>query len=208
MKRLLTFLLSGCSALLFFAAPSFGAAPFGYPASLLDAPATLTEPPADFLRLGKPKIELWNTTLAEAAEFTGATRLREGRGPFARDYMCLAGTENGEPVLAWIISSDTKNVTEVQLEHPEGEIPAFCKKLPSERLPLRLGKIGLSMSEKEIAKLVGPISYKDGKGWHYWFSQRWLRNARNLQELELNWLAVFFKNGKAEKAFISLVKNP
>lgn len=35
-----------------------------------------------------------------------------------------------------------------------------------------------------------------------------LRNARNLQELELNWLAVLFKDGKAEKAFISLVKNP
>lgn len=208
MKRLLTSLFCGCSALLFCSVPAFGAGPFGYPAALLDAPATLVTPPADFLRLGKPKIELWNTTLGEAAEFTGATRLREGRGPFARDYMCLSGTENGKPVLAWIISSDTKTVTEVQLEHPKGEIPAFCKALPMERLPMRLGKIGLGMTEKEVEKLVGPASYKDAEGWRYWFSQRWLRNARNLQELELNWLAVFFKEGKAQKAFISLVKNP
>lgn len=208
MKRQLFSLMCGFSAFLTAAAPAFGAGPFGYPATLLDTPATLSEPPADFLRMGKPKIELWNTTLAEAAEFTGATRLREGRGVFARDYMCLSGTEAGQPVLAWIISSDTKNVTEVQLEKPAGDIPGFCKPLPIEMLPLRLGKIGLGMSAKTVEKLVGPASYQDGEGWKYWFSQRWLRNARNLQELELNWLAVLFKDGKAEKAFISLVKNP
>jgi hypothetical protein len=42
----------------------------------------------------------------------------------------------------------------------------------------------------------------------YWFSQRFLRNARNLQELELNWLSVHFdEQGLVDKAFISQVTN-
>ena len=69
--------------------------PMAYPGSLLEAPATLEEPPADFVRLGKPVVRLDVTTLEEAAVLTNGTRLREGRGVFARDIMCLSGTEHG-----------------------------------------------------------------------------------------------------------------
>lgn len=183
--------------------------PFAYPSSLLEAPATLTEPPADFVRLGKPKIVLEVTTLEEAAAFTGAPRIRDGRGDFARDIACLAGTEASRPVRVWMIASDTVHVTEVQLEWAESDTPpVFCRKLAPERLPVRLGPVGLGMTEKEVLELAGKPSYRDAQGWSYWFSQRFLRNARNLQELELNWLAVRFEKGRVAQAFISLVKNP
>ena len=45
-------------------------------------------------------------------------------------------------------------------------------------------------------------------GWHYWFSQRFLRNKRGLQELELNWLAVHYDDdGLVDKTFSSQVTN-
>ena len=183
--------------------------PFAYPSSLLEAPATLTEPPADFVRLGKPKIALDATTLEEAAAFTGAPRIRDGHGDLARDYACLSGTEAGRPVRVWMIASDTVHVTEVQLEWADDDTPPVsCRKLPPERLPVRLGPVGLGMTEKEVLELAGKPSHRDARGWSYWFSQRFLRNARNLQELELNWLAVRFEKGRAVQAFISLVKNP
>ncbi len=185
------------------------ASPFPYPASLLDAPATLSDPPGGFLRLGKPLIALDVTTLQDAAAFTGATRLREGRGDFARDYMCLAGTEGGRPLVAWVIASGGERVSEVQLEWRKKEaIPGFCKAMPAARLPFRLGKVGLGMTKAQTAELLGRASLESRDGWSYWFSQRWLRNARNLQELELNWLAVHFSDGVADRAFISLVRNP
>lgn len=183
--------------------------PFAYPSSLLEAPATLTEPPADFVRLGKPKIVLDVTTLEEAAAFTGAPRIRDGHGDFARDYACLSGTEAGRPVRVWMIASDTVHVTEVQLEWADDDTPPVsCRKLPPERLPVRLGPVGLGMTEKEVLELAGKPSHRDARGWSYWFSQRFLRNTCNLQELELNWLAVRFEKGRAVQAFISLVKNP
>lgn len=191
--------------------------PMAYPGSLLEAPATLEEPPADFVRLGKPVVRLDVTTLEEAAVLTNGTRFREGRGVFARDIMCLSGTEDGRPVLAWLIASDTVRVSEVQLfwgDEPDegvpgGEAPRVCRRLAPEHLPIRLGKIGLGMTKKDVWEFVGAPSHVAEDGWHYWFSQRFLRNARNLQELELNWLAVRFDDeGRAERAFISLVKNP
>lgn len=184
--------------------------PFAYPSTLLDAPATLTEPPGAFVRFGKPVVVLDQTTLEEAAAFTHAVRLREGRGDFTRHYTCLAGTEGGRALRVWLISSDAKHVTEAQLEWLKDgeETPHTCRALPREKLPVRLGKIGLGMTEEDVEALAGKPSYKDGAGWSYWFSQRFLRNARNLQELELNWLAVRFDEGRAAQAFISMVKNP
>ncbi len=186
------------------------AAPFVYPASLLDAPATLAEPPANFLRAGKPVVALDVTTLQAAADFFGATSLREGSGDFSRDYMCLDGTENGRPVRAWLIASGGERVSEAQLVSisPEEQKIGRCSRLRVEMLPLRLGKIGIGMTKKLVLEFAGNPSDEDSDGWSYWFSQRWLRNERNLQELELNWLAVKFKGGVVERAFISLVKNP
>lgn len=210
LERLLKRTAAAAAAL--FAAPvlwAADAAPFPYPATLLDAPATLSDPPGAFLRIGKPVIALDVTTLEEAAAFTGATRLREGRGDFARDYMCLSGTEGGRPLIAWVIASGGERVSEAQLEWRSAEeIPEFCRAVPASRLPFRLGKIGLGMTAAQAEELLGRPSLASEDGWRYWFSQRWLRNARNLQELELNWLAVHFKDGAADRAFISLVKNP
>lgn len=185
-------------------------APMAYPTSLLEVPATLAEPPADFLRLGKPIVRLEVSSLEDVARLTNATRLREGHGVFSRDVMCLSGTEQGKPVIAWLVASDTEHVSEVQLlrQPPETTIPQVCRALPAELLPFRLGRIGIGMTPEEVEELVGPPSRVADDGWHYWFSQRFLRNARNLQELELNWLAVRYKHGCVDKAFISLVKNP
>ena len=61
---------------------------------------------------------------------------------------------------------------------------------------------------KQSAEAVGIPSYNDGFGWQFWFSQRFLKNARGLQELELDWLGVEFQNGRAVRGFASLVKNP
>ena len=67
---------------------------------------------------------------------------------------------------------------------------------------------GLDMTPKQSAEAVGIPSYNDGFGWQFWFSQRFLKNARGLQELELDWLGVEFQNGRAVRGFASLVKNP
>ena len=87
-------------------------------------------------------------------------------------------------------------------------MPEYFRRLPPERLPIQLGKVGLGMTQSEVQELLGPASSQDDNGWHYWFSQRFLRNDRGLQELELNWLAVRFDDqGLVSQAFISQVTN-
>ena len=185
------------------------AGPFSYPAGLLDAPATLTQPAGDYAQIGINRIFLEDTTLFDLASLTGATRLREGDGDFKRDTLCLCGTENGRPLITWFVATDSDKVTEVQLEWLEDrDSPEYCQQLETTRLPVRLGRIGLGMNEKEVHQHLGEASYIDNAGWHYWFGQRFMRNERNLQELELNWLAIRFdKTGRVERAFISQVTN-
>jgi len=185
------------------------AGPFAYPAGLLDAPATLTQPVGDFAQLGITRIFLEDTTLLDLASLTGATRQREGDGDFKRDTLCLCGTENARPLIAWFIATDSDKVTEVQLEWLNDKAsPDSCQRLESARLPVRLGRIGLGMTKEEVFQHLGEASYIDNAGWSYWFSQRFMRNERNLQELELNWLAIRFdSNDQVERAFISQVTN-
>ncbi len=190
-------------------ARSAEAEPFSYPNKLLDAPATLTTPLGIEIRLGKPKIVLEHTTLEALTALTGASRVRDGKGNFARDLLCTTGTENGQPIIAWFISSDNKTITEAQVEWlKDRAVPPVCKVLPAEHLPVRLGKVGLGMTAKEIQEHLGTPSLAEEDGWLFWFSQRFLRNARNLQELELNWLAVHFdKEGLVDKSFAAQVTN-
>lgn len=184
--------------------------PFSYPSTLLDTPATLTQPPALFARLGKPMFELDVTPFVEAANFLHATRYREGHGDFERDFFCVAGTENDQPILGWVIASGTSTVSEIQLTRVRdaSQIPPYCAKLTEQQLPVRLGPVGIGMSIHTVDELLGPASHVDTNGWHFWFSQRFLRNQRGLQELELNWLGLHFTNSHVDQAFISLVKNP
>ena len=157
--------------------------PFAYPTGLLDAPATLTTPLGRDARIGKPRIVLESTRLEDLAAMTGATRLSEGDGVFRRDTLCLTGTTHGKPMIVWFIATDSDFVTEAQLEWAgERTVP--------------------------VNELLGRASYKDEAGWHYWFSQRFLRNKRGLQELELNWLAVHYDDdGLVDKTFSSQVTN-
>lgn len=201
-----------CAAALFASLSVFAqdpAGPFGYPAGLLDAPATLSSPAADYLRLGKPKAALERTKLEDVARLTQGTRLSEGSGVYRRDTLCLTGTEGGRPVVAWLIATASEYITEAQLEWVKpGEIPGYCRALPGRLLPLRLGKIGLGMTKADVQKELGDPSHVDSAGWHYWFSQRFSRNERDLQELRLNWLAVQYdRRGRIKKAFISQVTN-
>lgn len=183
--------------------------PFSYPTGLLDAPATLATPVGDSARIGKSIVVLESTKLADLAELTGATHLSEGRDVFRRDTLCLTGSEHGKPVIAWFIATDSEYVTEAQLEWVnDRHVPEYCRRLPPERLPIQLSKVGLGMTQSEVQELLGPASSQDDNGWHYWFSQRFLRNDRGLQELELNWLAVRFDDqGLVSQAFISQVTN-
>lgn len=183
--------------------------PFSYPTGLLDAPATLTQPAGDFAQIGINRIFLEDTTLFDLAHLTGATRLREGSDDFKRDLLCLSGTENGRPLIAWFIATDTDKVTETQIEWlGERQAPEYCRRVENNQLPIRLGRIGLGMSEKEVTEHLGEASFVDNAGWHYWFSQRFMRNEKNLQELELNWLAVRFdEKNRVSRAFISQVTN-
>ena len=81
-------------------------------------------------------------------------------------------------------------------------------RLDAEHLPVQIGRIGLGMESALVNELLGRASYKDEAGWHYWFSQRFLRNKRGLQELELNWLAVHYDDdGLVDKTFSSQVTN-
>lgn len=169
----------------------------------------LAEPPAAYVQIGRERLQLGEAELETAALRWGAARLREGTGLFERDYACFEGTESGKPILLWLISSDLKTVTEAQIERVTSErIPAHCGKLVGTDLPVRLGRVGLDMTPKQSAEAVGIPSYNDGFGWQFWFSQRFLKNARGLQELELDWLGVEFQNGRAVRGFASLVKNP
>ena len=164
------------------------AVPFAFPNKLLDVPATLKSPVGQHVYIGRP---------------------RDGQGVFARDVMCVTGTEGTKPVIVWFISSDNKTVTETQVEWLNDRVvPPTCRALPAENLPVRLGKVGLGMTGDEVQELIGDPSLSDEDGWKYWFSQRFLRNQRNLQELELNWLAVHFdQEGRVDKAFVAQVTN-
>lgn len=181
--------------------------PFGYPSTLLDAPATLAERPGGYVQIGRERSELGGTRLAPLVERHQAAHLREGAGDFARDYACLAGTEDGRPAILWLIATGSAELTEAQLEFVES-VPRSCGRLKARDLPVRLGRVGLGMTEAEVMEHLGPASYDDGFGWRFWFSQRFLKNARGLQELELNWLGVELEEGRVKRAFISLVRNP
>ena len=183
--------------------------PFAYPTGLLDAPATLTTPLGRDARIGKPRIVLESTRLEDLAAMTGATRLSEGDGVFRRDTLCLTGTTHGKPMIVWFIATDSDFVTEAQLEWAgERTVPEICRRLDAEHLPVQIGRIGLGMESALVNELLGRASYKDEAGWHYWFSQRFLRNKRGLQELELNWLAVHYDDdGLVDKTFSSQVTN-
>ena len=112
-------------------------------------------------------------------------------------------------MIAWFIATDSDFVTEAQLEWAgERTVPEFCRRLDAEHLPVQIGRIGLGMESALVNELLGRASYKDEAGWHYWFSQRFLRNKRGLQELELNWLAVHYDDdGLVDKTFSSQVTN-
>lgn len=181
--------------------------PFGYPSTLLDAPATLAEPPGGYVQTGRLRSMLGEARLAPIAERHQAAHLREGAGDFARDYACLTGTEGGRPVILWLIATGSEELTEAQLEWTE-TVPRSCGRLQARELPVRLGRIGLGMTKAEVAEHLGTASWDDGFGWRFWFSQRFLKNARGLQELELNWLGVQFEAGRVKRAFASLVRNP
>ena len=153
--------------------------PAGYPATLMDAPATLSEPPAAFVRLGKPVVALEKTELEDVLRL-------------------------------WLIATDGPRVSEAQLEWlPEKAAPdPVCRSLPPQLLPVRLGKVGLGMTQIDLRKLLGTPSLVAADGWHYWFSQRFLRDDRHFQILELNWLGVRFEDNRAVRVFSSQVTNP
>lgn len=184
--------------------------PAGYPATLMDAPATLSEPPAAFVRLGKPVVALEKTELEDVVRLTGGMHLSEGRGIFRRETLCLTGTEGGRPLRLWLIATDGPRVSEAQLEWlPEKAAPdPVCRSLPPQLLPVRLGKVGLGMTQIDLRKLLGTPSLVAADGWHYWFSQRFLRDDRHFQILELNWLGVRFEDNRAVRVFSSQVTNP
>jgi len=49
-----------------------------------------------------------------------------------------------------------------------------------------MSQSNMGLTPKQSAEAVGIPSYNDGFGWQFWFSQRFLKNARGLQELELD----------------------
>lgn len=183
------------------------AGPQPYPGALMDTPATKTTPPAAFVRLGKPVVAFEHTTMADVVALTGAKPVTEGRGMFRRDYVCLAGSENGRPMRLWLIATDGAAISEAQLEWADTP-EAACTPLPKALLPVRLGKVGLGMTEKDLRGFQGAPSHTVENGWRFWFGQRWLRDERNFQKLELNWLGARVKRGRVDRLFASQVTNP
>ncbi|MDO5530637.1 hypothetical protein [Sutterella sp.] len=210
MKKLFLALAAAAPLAVCAAPEGLHSEPFGYPSALLDAPATLGAPAGGFVQIGRERLELGEAALGEAAHRRHLALLREGSGVFARDYTCLTGTEGGRELIVWLIATGSEALTEAQVEWVAdgAEVPRSCARLAMTDLPVRLGKIGLGMTEKDVTDLIGAPSYSEGSGWKFWFSQRFLKNARGLQELELNWLGVRFEKGRAVRAFASLVKNP
>ncbi len=206
------FFTSSLIAAFFAAAPAGAetASPFGYPSTTLDAPATFTEPVGEFVRFGREPFFLGSAGLRDAAERFHAARLREGAGYFERDFACFAGTEGGRPMIVWLIATASSEITEAQIEwvKDEREVPRTCGRLEARNLPVRLGLAGLGMTEKEVAEHIGKPSHEDGFGWKFWFSQRFLKNARGLEELELNWVGLKFKDGRVDRGFASFTRNP
>lgn len=186
------------------------ALPFEYPASLLDAPATLSIPPALSVRVGKTEVALSQSQLQDMTHLMQAIQMRVGQGLFRQDSICLLGTEGGKPVRLWLIATDSKAISEAQLEYlpVDAKHENVCTSVNFRYLPFRLGKIGLGMTEKFVRRTVGRPSHQTVDGWMYWFSQRVLRTPNNTQELELNWLGVRVEKGKVVQAFSSVVRNP
>ena len=106
-----------------------------------------------------------------------------------------------------MIATDGAAVSEAQLEWAERPDEA-CAKLPAPLLPVRLGPVGLAMGEKELQAFEGEPSHTTENGWRFWFGQRWLRDARNFQKLELNWLGARVEDGRVVRLFASQVTNP
>lgn len=104
-------------------------------------------------------------------------------------------------MIVWLIATASSEITEAQIEwvKDEREVPRTCGRLEARNLPVRLGLTGLGMTEKEVAEHIGKPSHEDGFGWKFWFSQRFLKNARGLEELELNWVGLKFKDGRVDR---------
>lgn len=189
------------------AAPA--AEPFGYPASAIEAPATLADPPAALVHIGAESVRLGVTLLDAVAAPRGARIRHEGEGDFARDWACLTGGDRSRPFVLWLIATGSPRISEAQLERrAEGAVPAFCGRIGEAEDAVRFGAASLGMSLDEADARLGAASHEDGFGWRFWLSQQFVKNSRGLEGLELNWLGARFRDGRAERLFTSFVRNP
>ena len=182
---------------LFSGAASAAGGPAGYPATLMDAPATLTEPPAPFVRLGKPVVMLEKTTLEDVVLHTGGMRLSP------RDLV-PCGHRRRTPH-ASLAHRNRRSARFRSAARMDGRGRKTRLRLPAAfaRTSSRAARqSGARHEEGRRSRAPRP------RGWHYWFSQRFLRNERHFQMLELNWLGVRFEDGRAVRLFSSQVTNP
>lgn len=182
--------------------------PFNYPASALEVPATLAQPPALNVHVADTVLRVGSDDLTQVAPKLGARVFEEGTGDYARSHACLVGSpvNNRTPVM-WLIATGSPTLSEVQLEWRK-KAPKACAQLP-DGATLRLGKAELGIDEKRALEQLGKPSHRDGFGWNFWLSQQFTKNARGLEGLELDWLGVHFDDaGRVDKLFTSFVRNP
>lgn len=182
--------------------------PFNYPASALEVPATLAQPPALDVHIADAVLRVGTDDLTQVAKKLGARVFEEGTGDYARAHVCLAGRmeENRMPVM-WLVATGSTTISEAQLEWRR-RAPKVCTQLP-ESVTMRLGKAQLQLDEKTALERLGKPSHRDGFGWSFWLSQQFTKNARGLEGLELDWLGLHFDDtGRVDKLFTSFVRNP
>lgn len=146
--------------------------PFRYPASLMDARSTFTVSPATPVVLGETVVVLESSRLNDVAAIARAPVYTEGKGEDARHWVCVAAQNNGKPLRLWFIASGQETVTEVQMSPGVFQNPKACGKVNDHFEPVYLSRIASGMSVADVIRDIGPASYKDDAGWHFWVSRR------------------------------------
>lgn len=164
--------LVAAASVAFVSVATAGDDPFSYPASLINARSTYTVSPATPVVLGKTVVVLESSRLNDVAAIARAPVHSEGSGKDARHWVCVAAHNKDQPLRLWFIASGQETVTEVQMSPGTFNQPQNCGKINEHFEPVYLSRIASGMNVGDVARDIGPASYKDDAGWNFWVAHR------------------------------------
>ncbi len=178
-------------------------APFAYPSSALLARPTYTVSPATPVKLGGTLVVLERSLLSDVAQITKAPIQTDQQDGMQRQWICVLGEHDHQPIRLWFISSADGKVTEAQMQVGSFEAQQqFCGRLPLHFHPVSLSLISIGDYVGAVEQTIGPASLKD-EGWNYWVSRRQYDFDGKIQT-EFVWVGAHVgPDGRIERVFSS-----